>query len=89
MYNPLLKAADTVDIGDGSFEGKFLGESTYWYRGDASIEQVTSPSFDDRFTKGTDPVLTFGFDDGAYWYRISFINPYNVEKQLYLYEFIS
>ena len=74
----------TVDINEPNFDGKSFGVSTYWHKGDYSIETIRSADFQKNFIKGDRPILTFGYDDSPYWYRITFFNDTNQNQAIFL-----
>ena len=85
LYSQLANATVVVDISTDDFAGKYIGEKTYWYRGDQPINTIASSEFD-KFTKGDRPVLSFGFEEAVYWYRVSLKNPTAADSTLYFHD---
>ena len=70
----------------GSYqEGAFFGRHIYWYRGNDSFESISSPQFQQRFTRGKNNTLAFGIDYQTYWFRFTIRHASAAERSLYLY----
>ena len=84
-----LLGGEFIDISDEHFQGHFLGLKTYWYRGDQSIETVSSSAFENNFALGDRPTLSFGIDKNVYWYRLDIYNSSQKETKIFLNELVN
>ncbi|NRA66126.1 MAG: hypothetical protein HRU19_16680 [Pseudobacteriovorax sp.] len=88
MSSSLAFAQDRVDIdvSQSSYEGRFLGKYTSWYRGNESIDTVTRDDFASEFIPGNQDLINVGTTDDVVWYKFRLTNLSDQSRSIFLYE---
>ncbi|NRA66778.1 MAG: hypothetical protein HRU19_19980 [Pseudobacteriovorax sp.] len=82
--NSVLLAARAIEVSElGDLQGRPLGHYTEWLKAELDFKAVIQPKTQNRFLRGTSPILNLGFNPGTIWYKLELINSSSSDQTLY------